>query len=325
MKSNIKWTIGEPLIQWLLEGDIAIQYQRWRDLIGEVRPDLQARILEEGWGARFLAARHAEGYWGRGYYQPKWTNSHYTLLDIRNLCPPADHPQVRESIQIILDGRKSSDGGINPAKTTEDSDVCINGMMLHIACYFHMDAGDLTSIVDFLLHEHMADGGFNCRSTRSGARHSSLHTTLSVMEGIHEYQRQGYTYRLAELMTAYYASLEFILIHQLYISDRTGEIIHPAFLRIPYPSRWKYDILRALDHFQDARIPWDDRMGPAMAVLLKKRRPDGTWPVQAKYPGQVHFDMEKAGGPSRWNTLRMLRVMKRYDSNYQVLVDRSPA
>ena len=316
MTSAIEWTSSAPIIQWLLDGDVSIQYQTWRDLLGEDRPDLQERILKEGWGAQFMKARHPEGHWGQGYYQPKWTSSHYSLLDIRNLCPVQDHPLIRESIQLILDTRKSDDGGVNPGKTIEQSDVCINGMMLNISAYFRMDQEDLTSMVDFLLKEHMADGGFNCRSNRSGARHSSLHTTLSVMEGIHEYQRQGYTYRLTELMDAYQASLEFILLHQLYIYDRTGAIIHPAFLRLPYPYRWKYDILRALDHFQDAGIPWDDRMRPAMDVLLNKRRKDGTWPVQAKYPGQVHFDMEKAGGPSRWNTLRALRVMKRYQPGF---------
>lgn len=310
------WSEHTPLINWLLEGDVSIRYQTYRDLLEADRPDLQNRILEEGWGQRFIAARHPEGHWGRGYYQPKWTSSHYSLLDIRNLNPVQDHPLIRESIQIILDTQKAPDGGINPAKTIAGSDVCINGMILTIACYFKMNADDLASIVNFLLGEHMADGGFNCRSTRMGARHSSLHTTLSVMEGIHEYHRQGYAYRVTELMKAYWASLEFILLHQLYISDRTGEIINPAFLRLPYPYRWKYDILRALDHFQDAGVNWDERMRPAIDVLLTKRSSDGTWPVQARHPGLVHFEMEKAGGPSRWNTLRALRVLKTYELGF---------
>ena len=105
---------------------------------------------------------------------------------------------------------------------------------------------------------------------------------------------------------------EFILVHQFYLSDRTGAIIHPGFLRFPYPSRWKYDLLRALDYFQAARAPWDERMRPAMDVLLKKRNKDGTWNVQAKHPGQTYFDMEKAGKPSRWNTLRAMRVLKHF-------------
>ncbi|MEM9327344.1 MAG: hypothetical protein AAGA85_16880, partial [Bacteroidota bacterium] len=103
------------------------------------------------------------------------------------------------------------------------------------------------------------------------------------------------------------ASIEFILIHQLFRSDRTGEIIKKDFLRLPYPSRWRYDILRALDYFQSATIPWDDRMRPAINALLEKRKKTGLWPLNAAYPGQVHFEMEKAGQASRWNTLRALR------------------
>lgn len=78
---------------------------------------------------------------------------------------------------------------------------------------------------------------------------------------------------------------------------------------LSYPSRWKYDILRALDYFRDAAVPYDPRMQDALDVLLSKRRKDGRWPVQAKHPGQTHFDMEQTGQPSRWNTLRALRVL----------------
>ena len=100
--------------------------------------------------------------------------------------------------------------------------------------------------------------------------------------------------------------------HQLYLSDRTGEIISNNFLKIPFPPRWKYDILRALDYFQYSKTSWDERMNPALQILLKKRNKGLTWNVQAKHPGQQHFEMEKAGKPSRWNTLRMLRVLKHF-------------
>ena len=85
-----------------------------------------------------------------------------------------------------------------------------------------------------------------------------------------------------------------------------------AFIKMPYPSRWKYDILRALDYFQLARIPWDHRMKPAIELLLKKQRPDGRWNLNVRHPGKVHFDMEQAGKPSRWNTLRAMRVLNNY-------------
>jgi hypothetical protein len=170
----------------------------------------------------------------------------------------------------------------------------------------------LVSIVDQLIRDHLPDGGFNCRSDREQVKHSSMHTTISVLEGIQEYYDQGYTYRLQPLLAMAEKAREFLLEHQLFRSDKTMEIIDKKWLMLSYPSRWKYDILRALCHFQAAGEPYDSRMADAIQVLHSKRRGDGTWPVQAKHPGQTHFDMEKTGGPSRWNTLRALRVLTWY-------------
>jgi len=134
-----------------------------------------------------------------------------------------------------------------------------------------------------------------------------------LLEGLHEFRYAGHPYREQDMAEAMDTAVEFILIHHLYLSDRTGEIIKKEFIRLPFPGRWKYDILRAFDFFQYANIPWDDRMAEAMAVLHQKRNQDGTWNVQAAHPGQVHFVMEKAGRPSRWNTLRALRVLRHFE------------
>jgi serine/threonine protein kinase len=158
----------------------------------------------------------------------------------------------------------------------------------------------------------MADGGFNCRSNRSGARHSSLHTTLSVLEGIYEYERNGYSYRLGDLKGAQQSSVEFLLEHKLYQSSTTAEVIDKRMLSLSYPSRWRYDILRALEYLHSAGVAYDARMLDALNILIGKRRSDGTWPQQAKHSGQTHLDMETAGGPGRWNTLRALKVLKQY-------------
>lgn len=297
---------------WLLSGDVSIQYQVHRDLLDDSRPDLQARIADLGWGARLLSERRSDGHWGRGFYQPKWTSTHYTLLDLKTLQAPPDHPLIRESVEMIAAHFKGEDGGVNPGKTVKESDVCINGMYLNYACYFGAAEHHLHSIIDFILDQRMPDGGFNCRKNRQGARHSSMHSTISLLEGIWEYKRNGYAYRLDELEAAAHSSREFLLKHQLFISDRTGAIIHENFLRFSFPGRWYYDILRALDHFQDAGVAWDERMSAAMHVLLAKRKDDGRWPLQAKIPGQTHFEMEKPGQPSRWNTLRALRVLRAY-------------
>jgi hypothetical protein len=159
----------------------------------------------------------------------------------------------------------------------------------------------------------MQDGGFNCNSNFKGATHSSVHSSISVLEGIREYSNSGYSYRLEELQEVERDCVEFLLKHKLFRSHRTGEIIDRKMLMLSYPSRWKYDILRALDYLQAAGISYDPRMQDALDILEKKRLRNGRWPVQSKHPGQTHFDMEKTGQASRWNTLRALRVLKHFD------------
>ncbi len=307
------------IIEWLLEGDVSIQYQVHRDLLATERPDLQERIATEGWGANFLAARKPNGHWGLRFYQPKWTSSHYTLLDLRNLCIAPTNELAGSSATMIARTEMWGEEGGEPYSVAASGDLCVIGMFLNYASYFNVKEELLGHAVDRLLAERMPDGGFNCRLHRSGAVHSSLHTSLSVVEGIAEYLLNGYAYRRKELTGAKNAAEEFIQLHQLFISDRTGGIINTDFLKLSYPGRWKYDILRALDHCQHAGKRWDERMRPAIDVLLKKRWKDGTWPMQAKHPGQVHFEMEKAGRPSRWNTLRALRVMKHFGLGSELL------
>ncbi len=300
------------VINWLLTGDVSIKYQTFRDLLDEERKDLRDKIACEGWGYQFLSKRKSDGHWGKKFYEPKWTSTHYTLLDLRNLCIQPDSPLIKDSIKIILNKEKGPDGGVRPIGKEQKCDVCLNGMFLNYATYFKTKQERLHSIVDFILDQLMPDGGFNCQLNRSGAKHSSLHSTLSLLEGITEYEKNGYQYRLPELLKAKQSSVEFLLIHQLYLSDRTGKIINRDFLKLTYPGRWRYDILKALDYCQYAGLPWDQRMKPAMDMLLKKRKKEATWNMQAKHPGQMHFEMEKAGKPSRWNTLRALRVLKHY-------------
>ncbi len=305
---------NKQIINWLLEGDVSVQYQVQRDLLGVKKKDLQKRIAIEGWGQKFLSMRNSNGHWGDRFYQPKWVSTHYTLLDLRNLNLPQDNKVVQETIELVLQNGKADDGGIplGPS-TSQHSDVCVNGMFLNYASYFNTPERKLHSIVDSILNEIMPDGGFNCMSTRSGANHSSLHSSISVLEGFTEFQKAGYTYQMDKIKSAKASATEFILQHQLFLSHRTGQIISKDFLKLTYPSRWKYDILRAMDYFQYAGIEWDIRMKATINLLSKKRNKEGTWNMQAAHPGQVHFSMEKAGKPSRWNTLRALRVLKYFD------------
>ena len=301
------------LIDWLMEGDPSIQFQTSRDLLKKEDTQLQNKIEKEGWGKHYLSLQNENGHWGRAFYQPKWTSTHYTLLDLRNLCIS---PKVK-SIQQIIDSIIRKEMCHDYKKKYEmivNQDICINGMVLNYSSYFLAELDLLKPIVDFLLANQMSDGGFNCHSNRIGARHSSLHTTLSVLEGLYEFGKNGYIYRLKEIKKVEKDCIEFILQHKLYKSDKTGKVIKQDFIRMPYPPRWKYDSLRCLDFFQYANVRYDNRMDDAIELLLKKRKKDGTWLMQAKHPGEIHFEMEKAGKASRWNTLRSLRVLSNFNA-----------
>lgn len=302
-------------IEWLLQGDVSIQYLTKKYLLNEDEEDLEdlrKRISEEGWGKRYLDARNTNGHWGVDFYLPKWISSHYTLLDLRYLEMGPVEP-IMETLHLILEQSKAPDGSITESKARNSGDLCVNGMLLNYASFFGIPENDLISIVDYILENQMPDGGFNCEWKTKGARHSSMHTTISIIEGIWEYAEAGYQYRIRELNQARGNAEEFLLYHQLYKSSKTGEIIDKKWTMLSFPSRWRYDILRALVYFADAGYPYDPRMNDSIDLLKSKQRKDGTWPVQAKHPGQVHFDMEKTGTPSRFNTLRALRVLKKYD------------
>ena len=310
--------LDKGILDWLREGDVAIQYQARRDLAdagARTLSALRSRIATTGWGARLLAARKLNGHWGRGYYQPKWTCTHYALQDLRLLEPPPATTAARASIDMLLDETDGPDGGIyySPSliRAGRPSDVCLNGMILDIASYFRVLVPRLRRLVDLLLKTRMDDFGWNCEAYR-GASHSSFHTTISVLEGLTEFSRAEPGYRAADIAGAVASGAEFLLKHSLYKSHRTGEVVDKKMTMLSYPFRWRYDILRALDWFRRADRPYDSRMDEALELLLAKRRSDGTWPLQCRHPGETHFEMEDVGKPSRWNTLRALRVLEKF-------------
>ncbi len=314
----------EHIINWLLSGDIAIQYLTHKYLLGAPGPELsplRKRIAVEGWGKAFLDARNPSGHWSRDFYQVKWVSSHYTLLDLRYLEIEPVQP-IMDTLALILQKCKSADGSVNESHSVKSGDLCVNGMFLNYASFFGIPESDLHSIIDYILANRMPDGGFNCDLGRVSPVHSSMHTTISILEGFNEFIKAGYTYKAEAIKEASRTAEEFLLIHHLYKSDKSGKVIDKRWLMLSIPSRWKYDILRALVYFADAGMPYDPRMADAINVLTSKQRADGTWPVQAKHTGLVHFDMEQTGASSRWNTLRTLRVMNAYQpETYQQAVN----
>jgi len=307
----------DDTLRWLLEGaDPALEYQVRRDLLrqpsGETE-SLRREIPARGWAGRLLAERGSSGHWGSGSYNPKWTCTHYVLYELTQLEAPGDLRSCGESALLLLSNPAGDDGGVNYAKTIRYSDACVNGMLLTIASWFGVGGPAADAVVDYLLKVRMADGGWNC-AYRDGARRSSLHTTISVIEGLETFLAAGGAYRKSDIRQALDEAVEFILRHRLCRSERSGEIIKDEFFRFPFPVRWKYDILRCLDIFRRFGIPYDGRMDEALDFIAKAANFRGRWKA-ASQPGATYFVVEKNGSEGRWNTLRALRVLARYASS----------
>ena len=306
---------GETL-RWLLEdADPALEYQVRRDLLRDPPRETEAlrrEIPVRGWAGRLLAERGSSGHWGNGSYNPKWTCTHYVLYELTQLEVPGDLRPCGESALLLLSNPAGEDGGVNYAKTIRYSDACVNGMLLTIASWFGVGGSAADAVVDYLLRLRMADGGWNC-AYREGARRSSLHTTISVIEGLETFLAAGGSHRKSEILRALDEAVLFILRHRLCRSERSGEIIKDEFFRFPFPVRWKYDILRCLDVFRRFDIPYDGRMDEALDFIAKAANDRGRWKA-ASQPGATYFVAEKNGSEGKWNTLRALRVLARYAS-----------
>lgn len=313
----------DPVMQWLLDGDPSIRWQTLRDLVGAAQPIVERerrKIAREGWGARLLAKQSSDGRWAGGkspdvgLYSPKWTSTTYTMLTLRDFGLLHNSRQARKACGLLLDRGLQPDGGINYgtwAKWIRRGETCVTGMVLSILSYFRYQDNRLDIITRHLLDQQLPDGGWNCRRP-AGATHSSVHTTISVLEGLRHYELCGGR-DIRKVRRAQRRGREFLLAHRLFRSHRTGQIIKSEFTRFSFPPRWHYDILRALDYFQAVDASRDSRLTEAIDIVRSHRQRDGRWLLEHSYRGKTYFDLEGVGTPSRWNTLRALRVLRWWD------------
>jgi hypothetical protein len=290
-----------------------------RDLTDASQEDVaaeRARVEHEGWGAHLLALEDPDGLWAGGACFPAsytgdeqgqpWTATMHTLQTLQLLGLDPASESARRAIALVAengrwehDGQRYFDGEVEP---------CINGRTIEAGAYFGVD---VSGIVERILGERLGDGGWNCEAENGSVR-TSFDTTINVLEGLLEYERASGG--SAEVTEVRRSGEEYLLERNLFRRKSTGEIVDRRYLDFAFPYYWLYDVLRALDHFRRAGGEPDPRMGEAVAAVRSKRQPDGRWLLDRIHPGRVHFDLETAGDPSRWITLRALRVLDWFDS-----------
>jgi hypothetical protein len=303
------------VIDWLLDSDPALRWQVLRDLVDASPEEVaaeRARVEHEGWGARLLALENADGLWDGGALFPAgytgaepgqpWTTTMHTLQTLQILGLDPASPPARRAVALIAEnarweheGERYFDGEVEP---------CINGRTIETGAYFGVD---VAPIVARILGERLPDGGWNCEAEFGSVR-SSFDTTINVLDGLLEFERV--TGGSDAIRNARRSGEEYLLERGMFRRRSTGEVAKATYLEFAFPYYWHYDVLRGLDYFRRSGAQRDPRMAEAVETVRSKRQPDGRWLLDRVHPGRVHFPLDGGvGEPSRWNTLRALRVL----------------
>jgi hypothetical protein len=297
------------VIAWLLDSDPSIRWQVMRDLCDDSEAVVNAerlRVARDGWGAQLLQRQNDDGTWGDGVSARIWASTLHTMLLLRKMGVAPAAEETRRSISRLGGGFTwGAEFGDLPFFEGE-VEPCINGGVVALGAYFGVVSDRL---VDRLLSEQLADGGWNCEAERGSVR-SSFHTTICVIEGLLEYEKtKGASPAVTQARSRAH---EYLLARQMFRRLSSGEIINKDWTRFSFPTTWHYDVLRGLDYLRDADVR-DERAAEAISLVIQRRHQNGRWPLHKPHEDPVGLQMEPGRGKaSRWNTLRALRVLRWY-------------
>jgi hypothetical protein len=316
------------VVDWLLDSDPSVRWQVLRDLTDASAKEVaaeRARVATEGAGARLLALQGADGRWGGAAWNRGWDSTMHVLMLLRDLGLDPASDQARRAVGLVRD--RVTWQGCGPPECDDNPffagevEPCINGQVGAAGAYFGQD---VRGIVDRLLGEQLPDGGWNCEAA-NGSTRSSFNTTICVLEALLEHELG--LGRSPEVTAARLRGQEYLLERRLFRRRSTGAVIaydrkvgpgggdgHPAFTRFAFPTWWHYDVLRGLEYLRRAGVAPDERVAEAIELVASKRDVDGRWPLEVRYPGAMPVEIDAGEGqPSRWNTLRALRVLRWYE------------
>lgn len=306
------------VIEWLLDADPAIRWQVMRDLLGSPAEQVaaeRARVATQGFGAQLLALQAPDGRWGGAAWNRGWSSTMHALMLLRELGLDPASESARRAVDLVRE--RVTWKGCGPSECDDNSffagelEPCINGQVATVGAYFGQD---VSGIVNRLLGEQLSDGGWNCEAAKGSTR-SSFNTTVCVLEALLEYElNRGAN---PEVTASRRRGEEYLLERRLFRRRSTGEMIAcdrkggAVWTRFAFPTWWHYDVLRGLDYLRRAGVVPDERVAEAVVLVESKRDSDGRWPVETRYAGTMPIEIEEGEGrPSRWNTLRALRILK---------------
>jgi hypothetical protein len=320
--------LDKSVLDWLLDSDPSIRWQVMQDLIGAPAEEVaaeRAKAATEGWGARLLALQGADGSWAGEAWNQGWNSTMHILSLLREMGLDPASDEARRAVGRVSnsvrwrgwdwDGSWRGWDFVGNPFFAGEVEPCINGQVAASSAYFGQDAQS-ERIIERLLGEQLPDGGWNCEAA-NGSTRSSFNTTICVLEALLEYELAGRS--STAVREARLRGQEYLLERRLYRRRSTGEVIErdrkgdAIWTRFSFPTWWHYDVLRGLEYLRRAGVTPDDRVTEGIELVESKRGGDGRWLLENRYPGAMAVEVnEGEGQPSRWNTLRALRVLDWY-------------
>ncbi len=312
------------VLAWLLEEDQpAIRYLALTGLLGKGEEDASVQdakraIPRRGWAADIFAKQDPGGWWvsDHRFYVPKYLSTNWMLLVLADLGLTKEDPRIKKSADEWIRRFATADGGFG-IDSNKSSHLCTAGNTARALVQLgYADHPKVRSAFEWMVKNASHLGGWSCFG--SGRNLDSW----EPMSAFVAYPKAKWT---AGMQRAVEAAAEFFLQRELHVQGGHYE----PWYRFHYPVHYYYDLLVGLDFMTALGYGSDPRLGHALSVLRKKRRPDGRWNLDAvhpdvegataewfaKHPKQrpTPFALESVGEPSKMITLRALRVLHRIE------------
>ena len=314
-------------INWLLEKDNpSVRYFALRHLLerAEDDRDVQAArraIMKSDPVQIILAAQKPEGYWvkpGSGY-SPKYQSAAWQILFLAELGVDGRNKQVRRGVEYYLEHARATHGGFSAAQNAAPSLAvhCLNGNLI-LALNALGYGGDerVVRAVDWLAGAITGDDfkwfnatvpgpGFKCgvnmKQPCAWGAGKSLRALANLPPGL----------RTSKVKKAIAQTVEFLLSRDLSKADYPYRArVSGEWFRLGFPLSYTSDVLEALLALSEAGHARDPRLKNAIELVLSKRDAAGHWALKHSLNGKMWVDIEVKGKPSKWVTLRAIRVLR---------------